>query len=132
MICRLPSGRLLGYCDPVVVQRMTPWGTAKDALTYMGVDPYTKKWRRQDTYGGMLVENITQATARDLMAEAMLRAHDGDTYDVILSVHDELIAEADEDKGDVREFERLMAETPDWAEGCPVTAEGWSGHRYRK
>lgn len=130
--CKLPSGRLLGYADPVVVKRPTPWGAMKDALTYAGVDPYTKKWRRQDTYGGMLVENITQAVARDLMAEAMLRAHEGDTYDVILSVHDELIAEADDGKGDVREFERLMAETPAWAEGCPVTAEGWSGYRYKK
>jgi DNA polymerase len=98
----------------------------------MGVDPYTKKWCRHDTYGGMIVENITQAVARDLMAEAMLRAHEGDTYDVVLSVHDELIAEADEGEGDVREFEDLMAGLPDWAEGCPVTAEGWSGGRYKK
>jgi DNA polymerase len=98
----------------------------------MGVDPYSKKWRRQDTYGGMLVENITQAVARDLMAEAMLRCHEGGTYDVILSVHDELLAEADEGCGDVREFENLMAALPDWAEGCPVTAEGWSGYRYKK
>jgi DNA polymerase len=130
--CKLPSGRLLSYIDPLVVKRPTPWGAAKDALTFMGVDPYTKKWRRQDTYGGMIVENITQATARDLMAEAMLRAHEGHVYDVVLSVHDELIAEADDGTGDVREFEDLMAELPGWAEGCPVTAEGWSGYRYKK
>lgn len=130
--CKLPSGRLLGYCDPVVMKRKTPWGEDRDALTYMGVDPYTKKWRRQDTYGGMLVENITQATARDLMAEAMLRCHDEGLYDVILSVHDELIAECDEDKGSVKDFEAAMAETPPWAEGCPVKAEGWTGRRYRK
>lgn len=130
--CKLPSGRLLGYADPLVVKKPTPWGAQKDALTYMGVDPYSKKWRRQDTYGGMLVENITQAVARDLMAEAMLRCHEGGTYDVILSVHDELLAEADEGCGDVREFENLMAALPDWAEGCPVTAEGWSGYRYKK
>jgi DNA polymerase len=130
--CKLPSGRLLSYVDPLVVKRPVPWGGTKDALTYMGVDPYSKKWRRQDTYGGMLVENITQAVARDLMAEAMLRAHAGDTYDVILSVHDELIAEADDGQGDVKEFEDLMAALPDWAEGCPVSAEGWSGYRYKK
>jgi DNA polymerase len=130
--CKLPSGRLLSYVDPVVVKRPTPWGDTRDALTFMGVDPYTKKWCRHDTYGGMIVENITQAVARDLMAEAMLRAHEGDTYDVVLSVHDELIAEAVEGEGDVREFEDLMAGLPDWAEGCPVTAEGWSGGRYKK
>lgn len=130
--CKLPSGRLLGYCDPRVIKKPTPWGENKDALTYMGVDPYTKKWRRQDTYGGMLVENITQATARDLMADAMLRCHKEGLYDVILSVHDELIAECDMDKGDVKDFEATMAYTPDWAEGCPVKAEGWTGLRYRK
>lgn len=130
--CKLPSGRLLGYCDPRIIKKPTPWGENKDALTYMGVDPYTKKWRRQDTYGGMLVENITQATARDLMADAMLRCHKEGLYDVILSVHDELIAECDMDKGDVKDFEATMAYTPDWAEGCPVKAEGWTGLRYRK
>ncbi|WID42021.1 DNA polymerase [Pseudomonas phage ZQG1] len=132
--CKLPSGRLLGYCDPKIIERVTPWGKVKPALTYMGVDPYTKKWRRQDTYGGMLVENITQATARDLMADAMYRFHTdpAKTYDVILSVHDELIAECDLDKGDVKDFEHKMALTPEWAAGCPVKAEGWTGFRYRK
>ncbi|ATS92189.1 DNA polymerase [Stenotrophomonas phage DLP4] len=130
--CKLPSGRLLGYCDPRIVMKPTPWGEKKPALTYMGVDPYTKKWRRQDTYGGMLVENITQASARDLMADAMLRCHKEGLYDVILSVHDELIAECDMDAGDVKDFEATMAYTLDWADGCPVKAEGWTGMRYRK
>lgn len=130
--CKLPSGRLLGYCDPQVQKRKTPWGEERDALTYMGVDPYTKKWRRQDTYGGMLVENITQATARDLMADAMLRCHEQGTYDIILSVHDELIAECDEDEGSVDDFEMTMAHTEPWADGCPVKAEGWTGYRYKK
>lgn len=130
--CLLPSGRMLSYCDPGVEPRKTPWGATRDALTYMGVDPYTKKWRRQDTYGGMLVENVTQAVARDLMADAMLRCHQEGLYDVILSVHDELIAECDIDKGSVEDFETTMAATPEWAEGCPVAAEGWTGFRYRK
>ncbi|MFA5702863.1 MAG: DNA polymerase [Advenella sp.] len=130
--CKLPSGRLLGYCEPLLVKKKTPWGDERDCLTYMGVDPYTKKWRRQDTYGGMLVENITQATARDLMADAMLRCHEQGTYDVILSVHDELIAECDEDAGSVEDFEMMMAHAEPWADGCPVAAEGWTGKRYKK
>lgn len=130
--CKLPSGRLLGYCSPKVLKKPTPWGEDRDCLTYMGVDPYTKKWRRQDTYGGMLVENITQATARDLMADAMLRCHEQGTYEVILSVHDELISECPEDEGDVEDFEMMMAHTEQWAEGCPVAAEGWAGPRYKK
>jgi DNA polymerase bacteriophage-type len=98
----------------------------------MAVNPVTKQWSVDDTYGGKLVENVTQAVARDLMAEAMLAADESGIYDVILSVHDELIAEVDEDKGDVVEFEELMSQSPAWAEGCPVAAEGWRGKRYRK
>lgn len=130
--CRLPSGRLLSYPDPKVFERMTPWGAMKPVLTYMGLDSNTRKWRRQDTYGGMLVENIVQAIARDLMAGAMLRCETSGIYLPLLSVHDEMIAEADDGVGDVKEFEHMMAELPDWAKGCPVAAEGWAGYRYRK
>lgn len=66
------------------------------------------------------------------MAAAMLRVDEDPQYDILLSVHDELIAECDEGTGDVKEFEDLMAALPDWAEGCPVAAEGWRGKRYRK
>lgn len=130
--CYLPSGRALYYCDPRLVMRKTPWGDDKPVILFMGVHPLTKQWSVQDTYGGKLVENITQATARDLMAEAMVAADESGIYDVILSVHDELIAEVDEEKGSVEEFEELMARTPPWAAGCPVKAEGWRGKRYRK
>ncbi len=134
----LPSGRPLHYYDPKVVRKKTPWKNPdgspvyKPAITFMGVDPFSKKWVRMDTYGGSLVENITQATARDLMAQAMVKAEDEGKYSVIMSVHDELVCEVDEGTGDVREFERLMAHTPGWATGCPVEAEGWIGKRYRK
>lgn len=130
--CYLPSGRALHYCDPKLTQRPTPWGDKKDIVLFMGVNPVTKQWSRDDTYGGKLVENITQAVARDLMAEAMVNADESGLYEVILSVHDELIAEVDKDKGSVEEFEELMSKTPGWAEGCPVAAEGWRGPRYRK
>lgn len=103
-----------------------------DTLTFMHENSVTRQWERKETYGGELVENATQATARDLMAEAMLRVDNHPDYDLLLSVHDEEIAECDEDKGSVEEFEALMEELPDWAEGCPVDAEGWEGSRYRK
>lgn len=138
LVTYLPSGKPLFYWDPKVVLKKTPFKNPdgspvlKPSIIFKGVDPYTKKWSTQDTYGGKLVENITQATARDLMALAMVRADDGGVYDVLLSVHDELVCEVDKDKGDVREFEKLMAEIPGWAKGCPVDAEGWRGERYRK
>lgn len=132
LYCILPSGRRLAYAFPEIRKRETPWGDTKAALTFMGVHPLSKKWVRQTTYGGSLVENITQAVARDLMAEAMLRCEQSGIYQPILSVHDELIAEGHPLLGDVRTFETLMAEVPAWAEGCPVVTEGWSGFRYRK
>lgn len=130
--CVLPSSRWLSYPNPEIEKRFTPWGELKDVLTYEGINQYSRKWQRQASYGGMLVENITQAVARDLMAEAMLRCENSGTYIPVLSVHDELIAEAKIGEGNVHEFEQLMAEIPDWAEGCPVAAEGWAGLRYKK
>ena len=131
LYCQLPSGRRLCYPFPLVQRKETPWGVT-EGLTFMGVDAYTHKWKRQTTYGGMIVENIVQAIARDLMAYAMVRAAEDGTYQVILSVHDELVAEALQGVGSVGEFESLMAECPDWADGCPVEAEGWVGYRYKK
>ena len=53
-------------------------------------------------------------------------------YDIVLSVHDELIAECNESFGSIQEFENLMCSLPDWAEGLPLTAEGFECKRYRK
>jgi DNA polymerase len=132
LYCILPSGRRLAYPEPEVQPRPTPWGSTRDQLSFKGIDGYSRQWRRQTTYGGMLTENVVQAVARDLMAEAMWRVEDSGVYHCVLSVHDELIAEADIDAGNVKEFENLMAALPPWAVGCPVTAEGWTGLRYKK
>lgn len=130
--CELPSGRWLSYPNPEVREEYTSWGQLKDTLTYETTNQYNRQWQRQKTYGGMLVENITQAVARDLMAEAMLRCEESGVYQPVLSVHDELIAEAPMGVGSILAFESLMAECPAWATGCPVAAEGWAGLRYRK
>lgn len=128
LTCELPSGRLLYYRNPTIgINKFK-----QKALYYWSVDAVTKQWRKTGTYGGKLVENITQAVARDLMAFGMMEVDRHDDYDLLASVHDELIAEADLDRGDVEEFETLMATLPPWATGCPVKAEGWSGLRYRK
>jgi DNA polymerase len=129
LFCALPSGRLLAYFDPKVEPNETSWGEVKDTVTYMSVNSVSKKWERTKTYGGKIVENLCQAVARDLMAEAMLRVESAG-YKVVLTVHDEILTEAT--GGDVKKFETLMAELPAWAAGCPVKAEGWQGKRYQK
>lgn len=130
--CRLPSGRLLSYCDPSVETITTDWGQEKEVVVFWGVNSMTKQWSKQKTYGGKLTENIVQATARDLMAEAMLRVENAG-FPVVLTIHDEILAELpiDTDKT-LDQFTKLMTEVPEWAYGCPVRAEGWQGKRYRK
>jgi DNA polymerase len=130
--CELPSGRLLSYCDPVVKPHKTSWGELRPHLSYMSVNAVTKRWERTGTYGGKIVENITQAVARDAMADAMVLADQDDTYMVVLSVHDELVAEVDNNKGSTDDFERLMSSIGPWADGCPITAEAKPMKRYRK
>lgn len=132
LFCYLPSGRRLAYPQPEIQERKTPWGAVKNSLTYMGVDQYTRKWRRQTSYGGLLVENITQAVARDIMAEALLRVAQTKVYEPVLTVHDEVVAEAHPLLGDIHEFERVLSEPPAWASDLPIGVEGFSGQRYRK
>lgn len=102
------------------------------SLTFMGVDAKTKQWLRQDTYGGKLMENVVQATARDFLAYAMLRVDATGRYDIVLTVHDEVVTECDLDKGSYKELEELMDAVEPWGEGCPIASEGWEGPVYRK
>lgn len=131
LLCRLPSGRDLVYNMPTLEYVETPWKESKLALHFMGVNSVTKKWEREHTYGGKLVENITQAVARDIMAQAMFRA-ERKGYAVAFSVHDEIVSEVPESFGTISEFEQILCTLPVWAEGCPITAKGFITKRYRK
>lgn len=132
LFAELPSGRKLAYPFPRVSMEETSWGKQKETLTFMGVDSYTRQWKRQKTYGGMLVENNTQATARDLLVHSMQQLEFSEVYTPILSVHDEVIAEAPIGTGSVEEFVAIVQQLPDWADGMPVEAEAWKGLRYHK
>jgi DNA polymerase len=122
--CRLPSGRLLCYPSPQVDD--------KGQISYMGMHQYTRRWTRIKTYGGKLFENITQAGARDVLAHGMVLS-ENNGYEVVLSVHDELITETpDTEDYSTEGLCDLMATVPDWAEGIPLSSAGFSGYRYKK
>jgi DNA polymerase len=128
----LPSGRPLCYARPQIRPRRTPWGELRDAVVVQGRDPQTKRWVTYPVYGGLLVENIVQALARDIMADGMRRLEMAG-YPPVLTVHDEIVAEVPDGHGNVDEFIHLATdEVPAWAAGCPVDLEAWEGERYRK
>ncbi|QQK03810.1 DNA polymerase I [Burkholderia anthina] len=121
---RLPSGRFLCYPGPQVD------GSGK--LSYMGVNQYSRKWSRLKTYGGKLAENVTQAIARDVLA-APMPTIELSGYDIVLSVHDELITETpDSPEFNSDRLADLMVDAPAWAAGLPLAAAGFEAYRYRK
>ena len=122
----LPSGRRLSYVKP----RMAVNKFGRDGLTYEGISE-NKKWSRIETYGPKLVENIVQGTARDLLAEAMLRV-EKKGYPIVMHCHDEIIAEVLEGIGSVDEMCEVMAVQPEWAEGLPLRADGYECSFYQK
>lgn len=126
LFIELPSGRKLSYVKP----RMALNKFGRNGLTYEGIAE-NKKWSRIETYGPKLVENIVQGTARDLLAEAMLRV-EKKGYSIVMHCHDEIIAEVPEGIGSVEEMSAAMAEQPDWAEGLPLRADGYECAFYKK
>lgn len=121
---RLPSGRYLCYLNPDVDD--------KGQISYFGVNQYTRQWGRIKTYGGKLVENATQAFARDVLAHNMPSIEQAG-YAIVLSVHDELLTETpDDERFSADELARMMATAPDWAPGIPLAAAGFETLRYRK
>lgn len=85
-----------------------------------------------ETWGGRLVENIVQATARDIQWHGIM-ALEAAGYPIVLHVYDEDVAEVPEGFGSIEEFERIMSTMPAWAAGWPIKANGgWRGKRYRK
>lgn len=128
LFCRLPSGRVLAYPYPRVVEG----DDGKSKLQYMGENSLTKQWEWTGTYGGKLAENVTQAASRDVLAEALLRLDERGAQ-TVLHVHDEVVVEIPESSPLTPEqFEQILSESPAWAGGLPIAAEAWRGKRYRK
>jgi DNA polymerase len=121
---RLPSGRYLCYPRPEV--------SDSGSLFHEGMNQFTRKWERLDTYGGKLVENAVQAIARDVFMIGMLRAEEAG-YSVCIRVHDELVCETpDEPAYSSEGLAALMSTNPSWSVGLPLAAAGFEAYRYRK
>jgi len=122
----LPSGRRLAYIKP----KLQPNRFGRMALTFEGLGA-NNKWTRGETYSGKLTENITQATARDLLAEAMRRMELAG-LGIVGHVHDEVILEVPKGQYTVDDVCNIMNRNPGWADGLPLSSAGYTGNYYFK
>jgi len=120
---RLPSGRTMCYASV----------RAEDSgLTYMSADALSGKWQRLNNHGGRFFQQACQAIARDVLACGMVAAEKAG-YEIVLTVHDEIVAETPEtDDFNADGLSSIMATVPPWAQGLPLSAEGFESKRYRK
>lgn len=122
----LPSGRKLAYIKP----KLQPNRFGRMAMTFESLNA-ANKWSRGETYSGRLVENCTQSTARDLLAEAMWRMERAG-LDIVGHVHDEVILEVPKGKMKVEDVCSIMNQNPVWANGLVLSSAGYRGDYYFK
>lgn len=121
---KLPSGRFLSYFGASV---------EKGRITFYGLNQVSKKWEKTQTYGGSLVENITQAVARDCLCGAMLRMHK-EGFSIIMHIHDEIVSEEREEVAEaaLKRMNEIMSVPPSWARGLPLKGDGYISKFYKK
>lgn len=129
LFIELPSGRRLAYVKPNIVDHDKFPGRKK--IVFQEINPRTYQWDEVDTYGGKLVENIVQATARDCLAYSMMTL-DKKGYDIVMHVHDEVVIEIDLLKNELVEVTELMGKEIPWGKGLPLNADGYECNYYQK
>jgi len=159
--CRLPSGKLLAYAQPRLVEmkeeflvdgegevfpieeflpdeleaKIAAGAKIETGRTRTQVcfngKSKTGHWGRQYLYGGLQCNNYTQATARELLRFALHNLEDAG-YPTVLHVHDEAVSEVDESYGSVEEYRKIMTLLPPWLTDFPLAAQAWTHHRYVK
>ena len=132
--CKLPSGRIINYWAPKVVTRKVTMrnGDTFDAqnIRYTGLQSQTRRWTHLHTYGGKLAENVTQAIARDLFCYGLVNLEKAG-FETVLQVHDEAVCELDNEDDLANQIE-VMLRLPKWAQGLPLSADGFTSTRYKK
>ena len=119
----LPSGRSLAYVKPKIGENRF----GGDCITYEGIGG-TKKWERIDSYGPKFVENIVQATSRDILCYAMKTLR---CCSIVMHIHDEVVIEADR-RMSLQAVCEQMGRTPPWAKGLRLRADGYETDFYKK
>lgn len=130
----LPSGRRLFYKAPFIKHEdKFNTGRLRPVLWFWGINPKTKQWAPEKTWGGTLTENAVQAFCRDLLFRGMERI-ENDDIPLVLSVHDQIVAEVPAEDGEwaVRRVQRHLEDLPPWAAGFPIKAEPKITKRFGK
>jgi DNA polymerase len=131
---QLPSGRLICWQRPELELLTTPWGQEKLGVTIHSQNTYTRQWKRNPLIGSSIFQSAVQGTARDFLANSML-ALENKGYEVINSIHDEVLLLVDEDGAEEaleNDVMQIMTTPPSWASDFPLAAEGWVSTRYKK
>ena len=129
LFIKLPGGRKLCYWGARIREDAK---TGREQIVYMGVNQTTKQWQETETYGGKLVENVVQATARDCLAVSMMRVSEMG-YNIVMHVHDEMIVDVPvEDKDALNKINAAMGAPIEWAPGLPLRGDGYETPFYRK
>lgn len=128
----LPSKRRIAYREPRITTKINSWGEEQPQLEYWAVNPKTKKWNLERSWGGVLMENAVQGISRDIMVNACLELRRRG-YWILFSVHDEIVGEKECGQGSIDEFNAILCQRPQWAdEGLIIEAKGYQAMRYRK
>jgi len=126
LVCRLPSGRKITWPEAqVTINRF-----GGQSVRYKGVNQKTNKWGWLETFGGKLVENITQAVARDCLAHVLLQL-DAIGFRTVFHVHDEVVVEVPSEDY-LSRIEYCFSHGPEWADGLPLKGAGYTGPFYFK
>ena len=128
LFIKLPSGRRLSYIRPKIDYDNI---FNKYIITYEGIDPTTKKSKRLTTYGGKLVENIVQAIARDVLAQAMMNLKNHG-FNIVMHVHDEIVLEVENGVSSVEEVCEIMCKENKYLKGLKLKADGFESKYYKK